>query len=329
MKTLLAVAVLLSIPYSSQADSPASGLEALAPGAWLGYEVVLQPGLPAPCCFRRENGRVEDVACRLDRDDWNFGHRDDAVVPADVRLHVLVRRAGEGFDRVHAVGTHCAIDAAGAHVEKLGEVSTEASIALLEGVLAKGSKRTRQHALPVIAYHAGSAADAALERASAPGAGKALRRDAVFWLATARGARGWRHVRSLLEGERDAALRRHMVFAISVSQDPAARDALRALVADVDRRVAAEALFWLAQDEDPESEALARAMLARDADRGVHDKVVFALSQLPSERAIPALQDLVRDVVPKEIRKRALFWLAQVDDDAVLPLFDELLGGGN
>jgi HEAT repeat protein len=56
---------------------------------------------------------------------------------------------------------------------------------------------------------------------------------------------------------------------------------------------------------------------------------VFALSQLPTTRAIAALKTLVESSRSREVRREALFWLAQVDDDAVLPVFDALLDSGN
>jgi HEAT repeat protein len=57
----------------------------------------------------------------------------------------------------------------------------------------------------------------------------------------------------------------------------------------------------------------------------VRKKAVFALSKLPHDRAIPALRALVESDRPRAIRREALFWLAQTNDDAVLPVFDELL----
>ena len=102
---------------------------------------------------------------------------------------------------------------------------------------------------------------------------------------------------------------------------------MRALAGDPRSEIAGQAIFWLAQDEDPRTEELARGILARKASDDLHDKTVFALSQLPTARAIPALRSLIEGDGPQAVRKQALFWLAQVDDDSVLPVFDELLGG--
>lgn len=327
MRSMFGFALLLWLPFAADARSPESELRALSPGTWLSYEVSLQPGLRAPCCFSWNGREAGDAACRLDRDDWSFGHRSDAPPPpSDVALRVLLRRGGEGFDRVHAIGTHCPVDHGDALVREAGAMPPEASVALIETALEGGKERRRQQALPAIAYHGTPAADAALERASAPEKSEDLRRDAVFWLAEARGERGWRYVRAAIDREADEDLRRHMVFALSISDEAAAQDELRKLAANPRDGVGGEAIFWLAQNEDPQTETLARALLASDATEEVHDKAVFALSQLPSERAIAALRSLIEGRHTKAIRKQALFWLAQVDDEAVLPVFDDLLG---
>ena len=328
MKPILGLTLLLCLPLALHARSPEAELRTLAPGTWLSYEVPLQPGLRAPCCFSWNGRKASDTSCRLDRDDWNFGHRSDAPAPpADAGLRVFLRRGGDGFDRVHAVGTHCPVERGGAVVSDVGAMAPEASVALLETALKGGKERKRQHALPAIAYHDTEAADAALQRASASSNPEDVRRDAVFWLAEARGEHGWRHVRSLLAAETDEDLRRHMVFAISISDAVAAQAELRMLAADPGDGIGGEAIFWLAQNEDPQTEALARGLLASKATKESHDKAVFALSQLPSERAIAALRSLIEGNHSQAVRKQALFWLAQVDDDAVLPVFDDLLGG--
>jgi hypothetical protein len=327
MKRLFAFALLISLPLGATAGSPDSELMALPVGDWLSYEVPLQPGLRAPCCFTWKRKQVNDAACRLDSEDWNFGHlSNDAPPPPGAALRVLVRRGGTDFDRVRAIGSHCAVDTGSEAVREIDAVSAEASVALLEAGLDGRDGGRREPVLPAIAYHATAAADVVIERAAAAGNDDDLRRDAVFWLAQARGARGFRHVRSLLETVDDDDLRRHAVFALSIAEEPHASDELRALVRHPRPEIRGEAIFWLAQDEDPATERLAREMLARETASELIDKVVFSLSQLPARRAIAALRELLESDGPPQVRKQAMFWLAQIDDEAVLPVFDELLG---
>ena len=109
-------------------------------------------------------------------------------------------------------------------------------------------------------------------------------------------------------------------------REPCARcaEALAALARehdDADTR--GESLFWISQRKSPASKRSC-ARLDHDASPSVRKKAVFALSQLPRERAVPALREIVESDRPRAIRKEALFWLAQTDDDEALPVFDEL-----
>jgi HEAT repeat protein len=326
----IAMWLLVLVPLLGSAQTLDERLRVLAPGQWLRYEVPLQAGQRAPCCFDWDDRRVSAAVCRLDRRDWNTGHRDSDPLPTDAdRLQVLLRRDATGVDRIRAIGSRCRIDAAGETVVEAGAIPAASSVALLERDLVERDQRERSQALSAIAHHADVAADVALERAAAPQNPDKLRRDAVFWLAEARGERGFRHVRDLLERESDDDLRRYEVFALSVSDSPAAAEELRALTRHAQAEVRGEAIFWLAQNHDAQTEAIALAMLARESSAELRDKAVFALSQLPAERAIAALRALLEGSAPRPVRKQAMFWLAQVDDDAVLPVFDRLLGDGS
>lgn len=320
---------LCAVPLLASARTPQAQLEVLAPGEWLSYEVPLQPGVRAPCCFSWQGREVRDGVCQLDREGGNFGTRDsEALPPAGSSLRVLLRRDAAGFDRVWAIDSGCAIDAGAARVVEADAASTDDSIALLQQALGATRRKHWSQAVAAIALHAGAKADRTLLDASRAEQPRAVRRDAIFWLAQARGEPGFRAVRALLEREQDDELRRHMVFALSISRVDAAAPELRRLATThADAEVRGEALFWLAQNRDADVEKIALAALGDAPPRRMVEKAVFALSQLPAARAIPALRRLVEGDQPREVRKQALFWLAQVDDEAVLPVFDELLGG--
>lgn len=325
MKPILLMFALM-LPVSALAESLDVKLQSLAPGQWLSYEVPMQPGVHAPCCLEwNDRQTTQPGVCRLADGDWNFGHRrDDPVAPAGSTLRVLARRGDAGLDRLRAVGSACRIDKDGAIMVEAGNVDATDSVAFLAAAI-QGGERERSHAIMAIAHHAGAAADRLLADA-ATGSDHRLRRDAPFWLANARGEFGYRIVRALIDADRNEDTLNQLVFALSVSPVPAAREDLRRLARTHDEpRVRGEALFWLAQDDDAQAEPLLRAAL-EDVSAHVRKKAVFALSQLPAERAVPALRELIEHGQSREVRKEALFWLAQVDDDGVLPVFDQLLG---
>jgi HEAT repeat protein len=86
------------------------------------------------------------------------------------------------------------------------------------------------------------------------------------------------------------------------------------------------ATFWLGQAAGA---AAGRALdsIAADVrgDREVRKQAVFALSQRSAEEGVPALIRIARSNPDPELRRTALFWLAQTDDPRALDLFEEIL----
>lgn len=316
----------LLLPAFASAQTLDAKLASLAPGQWLSYDVPMQPGLRTPCCFDWDGRKsARPGVCKLGERDWNSGHSDeDPIAPAGSTLRVLVRRGADGIDRLRAIGSSCPLDTTGATVVEAGGVPVPVSLDFLTAAM-EGGENQRNHAIMAIAHHAGEPADRRLAE-FARSDNRRQRRDASFWLANTRGEFGYRTVRGLIEaGARHDELNQ-LVFALSISPVDEARTELRRLAASHrEEEVRGEALFWLAQDDDAQAEPLLKAALDDPSDH-VRKKAVFALSQLPAERAVPALRELVEHGATREVRKEALFWLAQVDDDAVLPVFDELLG---
>ena len=68
------------------------------------------------------------------------------------------------------------------------------------------------------------------------------------------------------------------------------------------------------------------AALKRDADEDVREQAIFALSQLPDERATQALIATAEDQsLSREQRKRAVFWLAQSESEAAQRYLEQIL----
>lgn len=87
------------------------------------------------------------------------------------------------------------------------------------------------------------------------------------------------------------------------------------------------AIFWLAETGRAESEQVIATAIDSDPDDEVREHALFALSLLPGERSIAALVDVVEDrAVARNLREKALFWLAQSESDTAYRYIDRLLG---
>jgi HEAT repeat protein len=89
------------------------------------------------------------------------------------------------------------------------------------------------------------------------------------------------------------------------------------------------AIFWLGQEAGVKSiEGLEDFIVDDEEDLELREHAVFAISQRDSDEAIPSLMRIATSHEYPQLRKTALFWLAQHDDDRVLDLFEEILEGG-
>lgn len=325
--------------------------------AWFAWAVPQQPATGTSCCYQSwQGGRRSARGCSLEGDSIDGMLATGSATEKEVllladdatpeRLEVYVRvDAGGQLERVHAVSAGCPVDAGGRRVTWLTGVPVAASVDLLAAAVqgmsgmaggeeaARGGRRqspdgarseVADGALVALAHHGDVAADRAL---GALARGRGDRRDeARFWLGVARGVAGFAVLRELV-GEVPAGEREELTFALAQSPVPAARSLLRRLAGeDPVGEVRAQAMFWLAQENDEEAVATIRAALRRDRDADVREQAVFALSQLPDGRGTDELLALLRDPeLSAEVRQKALFWLAQSDDPRAAAAVDRLL----
>lgn len=93
-----------------------------------------------------------------------------------------------------------------------------------------------------------------------------------------------------------------------------------------DPEMRAEAWFWLAQRASPKAGTEIHRAIAEDVDEDVREEAVFALSQLPEDRAVRALIAVVEDRrLDRQRREEALFWLAQTEAQAAYDYIDALI----
>jgi hypothetical protein len=116
---------------------------------------------------------------------------------------------------------------------------------------------------------------------------------------------------------------------LAVHEGALALDALKKLARDEARaETRHHALFWLAQRGSADAETVIAAALKNDPDGGVREHAVFALSVLPDGRSATALIAAAEDrSLPRELRKRALFWLAQSESEGARQYLDRILLG--
>jgi hypothetical protein len=292
--------------------------------AWIGYAASQIPG--------RNTDSWGDSNCRLEGQ-----HGDVTVVESGGTVHlegapefyILFRVENRLVQKVRTVSMDCTIDAGGLPLVWLTGVNAGQSVGIIEK-LATGTgtdRRMMNGAVAAIGLHRDAAADAALDRLSAPDQSEETRRQAAFWLGNARGRHGYESLLRILKDDPSDRVREHAVFALTESKEPGAIPAVvRVAHDDKSVRVRSQALFWLAQRAGKQiSEEAIRRAIEQDPDTEVKKKAVFALTQMRNGDGVPLLIEIARTHQNAAVKKQAMFWLGQSKDPRALKFFEDVL----
>jgi hypothetical protein len=298
---------------------------------WIGWSVPVERP-HRTCCWDHDTPPAGGCCgCRLEGDGgFSMGRQAGVRLEADGTGLVLLRGEQGRVGRVRMFSSGCGLDAGGLPVLWLTDVVPAESLRLLASYASADRAETRESvaegALAAIAFHAGASADAVLEGFTRPERAEALRKQAGFWLGTARGRRGYLVLERLVKDDPSDDVRAHVTFALSQSEVPEAVPAImRAARQDPSSRVRSQALFWLAQKAGEKAAAAITRAIDDDPDAEVKEKAVFALSQLPRDEGVPRLIAVARSNRNREVRKKAMFWLGQSDDPRALAFIEDVL----
>ena len=297
---------------------------------WTSWQVEAVEGAPDWCCWSSwDNREGSRTACRLD-DRGNSATRDRTTIDA---MRVYARANAGKVERLRVLSATCPVEA-GTPIHDLGDVATDDSARWLIALSKPGGGMAKntdlgENVLAALATHRGDVAYNALVAMAREDGGGETRKKAIFWLAMLRGAAGANVVSSMMFGDKDPNVRQHATFALAQSKAPnVTQDLIRLGITDKSGDVRAQAWFWLAHTAAPESEGAISAALRKDPDDHGREQAIFALSQLPEERATRALVAVAEDrSFPHEQRKRAVFWLAQSESKGAENYLERVLAG--
>jgi len=296
---------------------------------WFGYAVESNGADNNSCCWSNNN----TCGCHLEGGEGGVyvrGKSEPVQLEGSRVLFVLYRVQDHAIQKIRSFSANCPLDAGGLRFVWMTGVTTQASIRFLSAHVSTASQGSGKHdadsALVAISMHADEAADEALEHFAEPSNGEWLQEKALFWLASARGDRGFRTVQRVAQHDPSDKIREKTMFDLTLCKEPAAVDALiDSAKHDSSARVREQALFWLAQKAGKKAIGEIRNSIDNDPDTEVKKKAVFALQQLPEGEGVPLLIEVAKTNRNPEVRKQAMFWLGQSHDAKALAFFEQVL----
>jgi len=273
-------------------SDPAEAIK-IAEGQWLAFSLPVLEGTHSPCCWKGKWNDMGEVGCSLGKSHQSYGTQIDSPVTKSVIIFSEIKD-GRVKD-VRVVGEFCPVNADDSTLYALGlHRSNKANTRLYQLAMEKDGDISEQ---------------------------------AIFWLGEARGEAGLKTLEKLLKDLPAGETRRHINFAVSQNGAAGASDLLLEIYeSDQDSAQRSDALFWLAQEYPQRAEGILLDVVKKEQDEDVLEQAVFAISQLPGESGTKMLMDLATDSqAPREVRRQALFWLANSDDDKAVAVLADLL----
>jgi HEAT repeat protein len=241
-----------------------------------------------------------------------------------------------------------------------GNISNDESLNFLRELAEKESaQKISEQAVAALAMHNDGRVGQMLEGLSRDVKSENTRKSIVFWLGQTEGETNF--LADIVRNDQEnLEVRKQGAFAIGVSSDAGALNALQGLYSQVtnrevkkqitfaafvnkdsdravdflinlagkdsDREVRKQAIFWIGQKAGQRTlDVLGSTVEQNDEDTEVQKQAVFAISQRKKDEAVPMLIKIAKTHQKAEVRKQALFWLGQIDDERALELFREIL----
>lgn len=288
-------------------------------GQWLAFRLPVLEGTHSPCCWKDKWNNMGDVGCSLDNSHQSYGTRSDSPLADNVIVFSEIKDGQ--VDDIRVVGEFCPVDGEGARVTWIGSVDEKAGLDWLVS-----TARADDSTLYVLGLHRSDKANNRLYQLAMKQDGD-ISEQAIFWLGDARGEAGLKTLEKLLKDLPTGDTRRHINFAVSQNKAAGASNLLLEIYAsDQDSEQRSDALFWLAQEYPQRAEGILLDVVNKEQDEDVLEQAIFAISQLPGESGTRMLMDLATDSqAPREVRRQALFWLANSDDDTAVAALADLL----
>lgn len=292
-----------------------------AEGQWLAFSLPALEGTRSPCCWKGKWSGMGEAGCSLESKHQSYGTRSDSPLAENV---IVISQVRDGkVQDLRVVGESCPVDANGAGVIWIGSVDDRAGLDWLEAVAHSGQDDA---ALFALALHKSPQAGQRLYALAKDTEGE-LSEEAIFWLGESRGDQGFRILKQLLAELPRGDERRAINFALAQNNTSSAAGLLFEISqSDSDPEQRGEAMFWLAEGYPQQAKGWLLELIKTEKDEDVLEQAVFAISQLPDGAGDQVLLELAKDSqASRAVRRQAIFWLAQSDNDSSVAALTELL----
>ncbi|HEX7980672.1 MAG TPA: HEAT repeat domain-containing protein [Gemmatimonadaceae bacterium] len=253
---------------------------------------------------------------------WSGALGDASMVAPLVEL---ARSSGKEGSSADDVGPGNGLE--GAAAGALSAIPDDAGVPALTGLARDGSESVRKAAVFWLGQRDDEKSRAVVRTVAANDKETdAVRKSAIFALSQGEPSKADEaFLESLFNRVESETLKDRVLFSVSQRRDNEGTRWLLAKARDDQQpiEVRRKAVFWAGQGDAKVADL--KALYTATSERRLREHVIFVLSQRNEEAATNALIEIVRNDADRDMRKKALFWLAQKDDPRVRQLITDLV----
>jgi hypothetical protein len=327
---------------------------------WIAYGFNVKPGVTLGGNYRTINNDRKDAEGKEGKEGKRRPSREKEPETRNAAVFLQRDAANDNLAKIELYDLDRPNEYGGYPVYWLGRISNDESLSFLrELVERETSQKIGEQTIAALAMHNDGRVGQLLEGIVRDVKAENIRKSAVFWLGQTEGETNF--LADLVRNDQESVeIRKQGAFAIGVSSDAGALTTLQGLFPqvtnsevkkqivfaasvnknsdsavdflinvagkDTDREVRKQAIFWLGQKAGQRAlEVLGSTVEQNDEDTEVQKQAVFAISQRKKDESVPMLIKIAKTHQKGEVRKQALFWLGQIDDERAVELFREIL----
>jgi HEAT repeat protein len=218
----------------------------------------------------------------------------------------------------------------------MGQVNTDRAAQALVQMLESASvdEDLREQAVFALMQQRTERGQAAVRRiAEDTRSPEGLREKAVFWLGQHRSAENAQYLRGLFDrlasapaGSSNESIRQKILFSLSQMRGQGNDEWLMQVAADSKHSVETRKQAIFSAGQAGVSTAELSGLYSRVGEREIKEQLIWVLSQKRDEAATTRLISIAKTDPDRELRKKAIFWLGQVNDprarDAIIDIIN-------
>lgn len=289
--------------------------------AWVGWQIEVRPSMRY-ATVRYLSGRGGHTMLNIDDDEGNSGIERIGSERRNLLLHF--RNGQTQPYEALLIESDPALKFTVPLVWIKG-VTTARSFGAVRALADDAAKgKDRGFALALVAAHNGNEPVQYFLRAVRGAGSVEFRKNALFWYAHTLEKGNLGELPKLETELQETELRKQIAFAYHEVGGAAAATRLQQLAMANDSNLAEQAIFWLGESEDIDVLPALEKIYAGVKTNKLKEKVLFAAHNVEDEKAGAFLLRMARTETDPELQGKAVFWLAQRDDDKALTLLKEL-----